>query len=188
MPSNDTERNFAKPIVLIFGMSGVGKSTLGRLLAKEWSFLHIEQDIPDANGLELWDLNNEFIEYYQALKTDKFVRKIKQLVQNRERRGAIITFDSTFTPSIWQLETAVKSGMQALVLDGPSNLCCQSYFRREKTLGHDVTESDWHEYNDELLSTFSQKAYSPYKLSVFEDQIRKPNNELLEEIATAILE
>src|SRR5262245_60769678 len=113
-------------IVLLFGPSGAGKTTLSKCAAKQFSFRHIEIDrYPDGDGIDLEGLRTEW-ECFLRNDSRPFVEAIKSRIIAGGFRGAVLSFPSLMVPTNKQLEAAKKAGICSIVLYGTKAECMKA--------------------------------------------------------------
>jgi hypothetical protein len=168
------------PILLVFGLSGAGKSNLGSLAESNLNFLHIEQDESSRLGPDLWAYVIEDWRYFLEKKDPyKLASKVRQLSQEANKVGAILTFDSVQSPSVEQIERAREADMLMIILHGEAEDCMHSSLERDSHLSK-RTEERWHQFNDHTSTKFNRQEYDQYRVLAFENHVRKSPDVLLD--------
>ncbi len=159
-------------ILLIFGPSGVGKSTFAENLIKDLNFLHFNFDYWDGKGINGNELQ-DYISNPQLLRS-----KIDQRLNGKN--GAVLTFPSNSIPTIDYIQKAEHQNIKTLIFYGPRKNCLDAFLERgtpsiENPLNH------WRKYNDGLYDgSMIKTEHAPYIIEVFRDNDRKSYELLLQ--------
>lgn len=172
----------AFPIIFILGLSGTGKSKLGEWVGADLSFLHIEQDSVDGNGIDIWEIRNEWEEFLVKREPQRLLSSLRTLGEQANKKGAILTFSSMVRPSIEEMRYFDASGITTRILYGSDEDCLHSYLQREKETGRGYDEARWHKYNADTSTKFSEPEYKPYKLLGFDSGKHISRTQLINEI------
>ncbi len=156
------------PIILVFGPSGVGKSSLGERLAQQFNFHHREIDRYPEDGIDLEALRPEWDAFLRCCEA----RPLSQVVSGRASAcgfaGAVLTFPGNFVPLAQHLSAAESVGMTPVVLFGQRAECLAAFLGREGSNGRGLGEIDWHANNDDSHAAFGADYFEPYRLWPFE--------------------
>jgi len=170
------------PIILIFGPSGTGKSSVGARGAQMFKFLHLETDRFPGDGFNLLAIRPEWEAFW--LNCDAL--PLAQVVGGRARtsghQGAIVTFPSRAVPSPAQLAAATSVGMTPVVLHGKRSECLNSFLARENSTGRGLGADHWLLNNAAEHSAFDESRFEPFRVRVFEDGAFRDPSEILQEV------
>ena len=116
-----------KPIIILLGLSGVGKTSTSDELGKKYTLWH--KDMDRSNSFKRiglpneWDTDIEQVDF--ALLADHVRSRIKD-----EDRGAILSFPTIYRFTREQFDSAAARGIRVVILWGLFKWCAM--VRRER--------------------------------------------------------
>ncbi len=171
-----------KPIILVLGPSGVGKSYLSKLLEKSmFQRTCIDTDKVSrtfaANGFPReWD--NDFRKVDFAL-----LEGILQDRLNSEHAGAIVSFPTVYVYTAEKLVGAMELGVTPVVLWGKKEDCIQAAKKRIEEKGGTFDFPRYQRKNSLTFQLYGRSDYDDFRVRAFrEDGSRYTDEELLAEV------
>ena len=171
-----------KPIIFVFGPSGVGKSLLSEKLAK-LKFLHVHIDTDRkgrsfaANGFPTeWD------DDFHKVNPAHVVSVLRDRLDN-EHAGAVVSFPTVhvFVPE--KLVEAAQLGVTPVVLWGKQEDCIQAAEKRIKKKGRPFNLPHYQRQNKPTFQAYGRPEYDAFRVEAFrEDRSRYTVEELLGQI------
>lgn len=182
---------FVKPILFIFGSSGVGKSTLGKLLVDDLNFMHVNfdpevvkgkgfEDGPKNEGLQVeWNI------LYQQCNTRPLAAKIRERITSSGLNGACVTLSSLYDPEFIRLRflKLKPENIFYIVLFGSAEECYKGFSERDDGLSVQqknkeswtTTNSRWHDVSkfDDLKENI---------IHVFDGYDRRPHQQMIADV------
>ena len=174
------------PILFVLGLSGVGKSSLGRYVSEDLNFLHIEQDIPSRDGIEALGLGVEMKKYFHNYDPSSLILSLHHLASSKNKIGTIITFDSFVALTSRQLEATRQFGIVVILLDGSDDDCMRSFISREKELKTRRGQKRWLDYNLKSSAKFHNHLYDEYRVAAFKNHKHTSRKSLVENVKSKI--
>ena len=165
-------------ILLIFGPSGVGKSTLADKILRELNFLHFNYDYWDLKGIKGEDLGIKLSEYFLGYQPEL----LRSLIEKRltEKQGAVLTFPSIIIPAVTHIKEAQLFGITTLILYGSAKNCLNSFIAREKKIGRNLSPTHWYMYNNHIYNGSSLKPeHIPFIINAFQGKKRRSDKSLM---------
>jgi len=176
------------PIVLIVGPSGVGKSFLGRAIAKDLDFLDIEIDQwPLGDGIDLEGLRKEWDSFCRMGQADALTTKIRDRVRAAGKRGAALSLPGSLVPSAEMIRGAESEAATFVVLYGTAAECLSAFLEREQATGRGLDEDHWIGNNQSSYIALSRELLGPYRLLAFVGGGRRSRGELVADIQARIV-
>lgn len=171
----------AAPIVLVFGPSGVGKSTFAAFLATR-AWLHVEIDQFTAS-----DGVNRLRAPWDTFCAMRNAWPLHQELQERMRRadakGCVVTFPSGTVPPLDLIRAAERASMKVACLHGGLTDCLATFLHREAETGRNLGRAYWFARNLRCHCQFGQFEYAPYRVATYkENGQRRANTEVLAQI------
>ena len=171
-----------KPIIFVFGPSGVGKSYLSKELEKN-RFLYkaIDTDRRErtfkANGFpEEWD------EDYRNAYFPRMVGILRNLLGD-EHAGAIVSFPTLYVFTPEELAEAAQIGVTPLVLWGKYENCVRAAKNRIEKKGKKFNLPRYEKLNRRTFHAYVYPEYDAFRVEAFqEDGLRYPDEEWLAQI------
>jgi len=172
-----------KPIVFIFGPSGVGKSHLYNLFEKQ-KFLCMQIDTDSkkrtfaANGFPSeWDTD------FCKVRFDDFVGELQERLGN-EHVGFVVSFPTTHIFTLENCDLARQLGVTLVLLWGSEANCKQAAEIRINKKGGQFNLERYERKNRQTFQLYSCPEYDIFRLEVFQvDGSRFSDEELLKQIA-----
>jgi hypothetical protein len=121
-------------IVLIFGPSGVGKSTLAHWLESDLSFAHINFDRWDGEGFDAREFSRQWSNFFRTFEVNELRKAVCKFIVAHGSKGSTLTFPSDITPRPRHLLVAKEHGLIPLILYGEPEDCLAAYTKRETDL------------------------------------------------------
>lgn len=175
------------PVLLVLGLSGAGKSTMGRLVHENLGFLHLELDVyPSGADIDRGNLRQEWDEFYLRNLPGPLAAALRRRARSAGAKGVIATFPSSVVFSEIQLGAADAEAMAVLVLYGTVAECLEAYLERETRLQRGLDTAHWHRHNAEAHARFSLPAYAQRRVAAFSAGTRKSFTSLLAEIKSRL--
>ncbi len=169
-------------IILMFGPSGVGKSTLAKWITEDLNFLHINFDRWDGEGMDEKIIINEWNDFFQNLAAENLKKVIDENIKIQNKQGAVITFPSNVLPTIAHIRRAEKSGIRTVILYGPKEACMKAFLTREKAIGRNLGLDHWNKYNKLFYDGFSRSEFLPYTIDAFNNDDRRSRTSLIDDV------
>jgi len=175
-----------KPIIFIFGPSGVGKSYLSKMLQKKmFLYVHIDTDSENksfaANGFP-----SEWDEDYHKVDPTHLVGILLARLHN-EHAGAIISFPTVHVFTHEKLVAAARIGVTPLVLWGKHEDCVRAAQDRIKKKGLKFNSCRYERLNEPAFRAYVCPEYDAFRIEVFQqDGSRYPDEALLARIMERI--
>jgi hypothetical protein len=177
-----------RPLWLVFGPSGTGKSSFGDYLAKERDWLHLEVDqfhspretAPD--GMDVHDLRRPWDAFYEACDPAPLAAELARRTAAQGKAGCVLTFPSGVLLSTRHFERA-PAPMRMIIFFGTSGECLAGFLEREAAIGRNLGFSFWRTFNMLGYLAMGLPEFAPWRIDVFRAGKRRPHAELLEEIA-----
>lgn len=175
-----------KPIIFIFGSSGVGKSCLSELIEKQkFLFMHIDTGDKEktfaSNGFPSeWD--NDF----SKIEFDVFVDGLRKCLGS-EHAGIIVSFPTAYRFTRDNLDVAMHLGVIPVLLWGSEENCKRAAETRINKKGGSFNLPRYDKNNKPTFQLYSRSEYDIFRLEAFRmDGSRFSNEELNEQIANHI--
>ncbi|RJP78975.1 MAG: hypothetical protein C4522_10655 [Desulfobacteraceae bacterium] len=177
-----------KPIIIILGPSGVGKSYISQGLSEEYLFRHF--DIDNTNGFK----KNGFpAEWHDDICRVNFAY-LSSTVRERltkEQRGAVLSFPTIHVFSHKQLEAASHVGISTVVLWGSEKCCIEARKIRSKMnrKRFNLIDIDRYKKKNRLsFETYARSEYTEFRIETFQpDGSRWPRERILSIIMDRIV-
>lgn len=149
-------------LLLIGGLSGAGKTALGKYLAKNTDFHWVELDGGERG-------RDEVTEWKIRAEWEQFLKGDPNALGGRFPDKTVFTIPSF--PIIKAPLYSDSTKVRIRYLTGPKELC---FARANARSG--VTQEDWDNNNADLLAYFAQDCPTKWKLPVFTDagEVRSP--------------
>lgn len=171
-----------KPVILIFGPSGVGKSFLSSLLLKQ-KFLCVYIDTDSsrrtfaANGFSS-DWDNDF----HNVNFGHLVRELRKRLENGHT-GAVVSFPTLYLFTAENLVEAAQLGATPVVLWGKQVDCKLAAERRINKKGGSFNLARYERLNAPTFQAYHRPEYSAFRVEAFrEDGSRFRDETLLKQI------
>jgi len=175
-----------KPIILVLGLSGVGKTVTAKALSKDYSLLYIDIDrkgrgFAKAGFPGEWDEDVARVDF--ALLTAGVRDRLRDQYQ-----GAIFSFPTTYRFSREQLDIASTHGVGVVVLWGVLDRCWDvRRERQEKNKGTTPDHADYLRKNSPTFEMYEGAEYDEFKVEAFRPDGSRPSRETLLRLVLARL-
>jgi hypothetical protein len=185
----------SKPVVLLLGPSGAGKTTLGDALVKNLGVLHVLFDgHPNGNGVDVEQLRVEWDALLESRNPKPLADTVRRRIEAARYSGVVISCPSGIMPAEdgkaapWHFPRSLLSGMttigvRCVVLVAPLAACMDAAIRRPGTR---VTVRSW-AVNNSNWTDFQQTAFPENVLETFAGGERRPESEVLGEFRRRFL-
>lgn len=168
-----------KPIIFVFGPSGVGKSYLSKML-EESKFLYVHIDT-DRSSMRTFTANGFPSEWEDYHKID--FKKLESNLRNRlddSHVGIIVSFPTEYVLSQKIFIEIKELGVTPLILWGTYENCVQAATKRIEKKGRKFNSDRYKKKNELAFRTYSCPEYDAFRLEAFrEDGLRYPDEEWL---------
>lgn len=149
-----------KPIILVFGPSGVGKSYLSKALEEEYSFLHL--DLDRKSGFKANGFPDEWDEDIGKINFASLASLVRSRLSGEQYAGAVLSFPTVHVLSPQQLKDASLVGISAVVLWGTEERCLEVRRERQSKRTGSFNEGQVKRYREKNRPTFETYACSDY--------------------------
>ena len=176
-----------KPIIFIFGPSGVGKSYLSNLMERQnYSFIHIDTD--DAKKtFASYGYPSEWDKDFSKVDFDVFVGNLIKEAKGTGYNGLIVSFPTTHIFTQEKIIFLKQLGVIPILLWGDEKKCKLAVEKRRE---EKKIPLDWNRYDEKNLPTFALYSCHEYDIFRFEafklDGSRFSDEELKKQIADFI--
>lgn len=171
-----------KPILLVLGPSGVGKSYLSKKLAKNgFLYVHIDTDRSErsfeANGFPAeWDGD------FRQVELAELVAVLRDRL-TEEHTGAVVSFPTVDLFTAEMLVEASLLGATPLLLWGTRDHCVKAAQQRIRKKGIPFNVPRYQRLNEPTFLAYSAREYDIFRAEAFRDDgSRFPEDEWLAEI------
>jgi GTPase SAR1 family protein len=171
-----------KPIIFVFGPSGVGKSYLSKKLAEnKFLYMHIDTDRRErtfaANGFSSeWDGD------YHKVDLAHLVGVLRDRLDD-EHAGAIVSFPTVHVFTSEKLVEVAQLGVTPLVLWGKYEDCVGAAEKRIKKKGKKFNLLRYEKRNEPAFRVYGCPEYDAFRVKAFrEDGSRYTDEEWLARI------
>lgn len=161
------------PIILLFGTTGIGKSTVAGLFVSRLSYLHISFDRSDLRALPGTKIQHEWGEFRSNNNAIVFRKAIEEHIDLSDKAGVVVIYPSSWKIDIRNITEGEKHGIHTVILFGPKEDNYLVWKEREKNFGKDYSIERWEHDNQSLYNKFSRPEFEPYKEYVFSDRKMK---------------
>jgi hypothetical protein len=160
-----------RPILLVLGPAGSGKTTLGRSLAAR-GLQHLDLDTPpgrvgpdDAPDA----LREGIATLFQRARVGPLALAIESMDGHRERRGTVVTFSSVETLPPRHAAAVERAGFDLVVLYGTGADVLDGYLARERAAGRAAPPDHWIAHNAASYAQFSAPHHAPHRVTTYRD-------------------
>ena len=151
-----------KPIVLVLGLSGVGKTSTSDALGKKYALWHINMD--RSNSFKRIGLPNEWDTDIERVDFAAFADHVRSLIKD-EDRGAILSFPTTYRFTREQLDSAAVRGICVVILWGPFECCAMVRRERQEARGKGTPSARrYKRLNKPTFEMYSRGEYERFRV------------------------
>jgi hypothetical protein len=169
------------PRVIVFGPSGVGKSTVPQELTRQ-NWLHFESDVPSGrDGVTEAGLRSEWDGLYCRQQPDQFSAALETRAKAADRLGAVVSLPSLILFASSVLASCQQTGLTPVILFGSRDDCLRAFVDRECRTGRNLSVAHW-DANNLQQSAFGSQEYAAFRIEAFRDHAHRPLRELIDEI------
>jgi len=172
-----------KPIIFIFGPSGVGKSYLFSLIKKQ-KFMGVHIDTDDIKrAFTSYGYPSEWDDDFTKVNFNVFMNKLQERLEIKHD-GAVVSFPTTYRFTEEKLKFLRQLGVVPILLWGSEENCKQSAEKRINKKGMQFNLSRYDQKNLQTFQLYSRPEYDIFKLEAFQvDDSRLSDEELKKQIA-----
>lgn len=175
-----------KPIIFVFGPSGVGKSYLSEGLKQDYSLLHINIDrkgrgFAKAGFPPEWDRDVARVDF--ALLATRVRGRLRD-----QHQGAVLSFPTTYRFRREQLGVASTHGVGVVILWGALEHCWDVRRKRQKkNKGTRPSHTDYLRKNGPTFEMYKGAEYDEFKVEAFQPDGSRPSRATLLQLVLARL-
>jgi len=152
MPTADSSKN-GFPVVILVGISGVGKSELARQLELDHRWLHINVD--EGGGFEKVGLARGWGSLEEQRDGAPLAHAVIDRARSLGKVGAVLSLPSDCMMHVERVRAADAGGLKTIVLWGDWELCKTARRARDQKAGDPPVE-------DERYERINKPAYDTY--------------------------
>lgn len=174
--------------LLIFGPSGVGKSTVSKWLSEDLGLLLFEGDLwreKEIDGIDANDLRVEWNAFWEGKQPSPLYKMLIKRAKGKGKNGAILSLPSII-PNIDLLMDAVRIGFSIAVLYGTGADCMNAFLEEQKKHNKEQSITHWIYHNAQSYAEMSSPEFELYRISTFVNGQRKSRAELVKEVSEKI--
>jgi hypothetical protein len=152
--------------------------------------LHLEIDSSSIEGLgsyhtegiDLHNLRREWELFYRQERGDPLVEEITRRHKASNRKGAVMSFDSTIVLSLHHIKN-LPQGVKVIYLFGERQFCIDSFLQREEKLRRGYGLTTWEPCNSSIYAALMDPTLQPHIVNVFnQDGTRKTTTMIYDQI------
>jgi len=170
------------PLVLLFGPSGVGKTTLAHVLNQALRMLHIDLDQWGQSGIDAAALRPEWNALHRDLLPDAFACALRRRAADTGHAGAVASFPSFAVLPAAAIEAASRQGLSTVILYGTVSECLDAFLRREVASRRGLDAGFWYQQNAAMLAAYARPEYAAFRVSAFDRGVRRSSEDLVSEV------
>jgi len=159
--------NEVRSVALVGGLSGAGKSQLCEWAVEDLNMLHLEVDLPGADGIDEHGLRSEWNAFYGRHEGAALAGTLRDRAARVGRVGVLLSLPSNAILTKAHLAAARAAEIHVVLAAGPLELCLGAYLERERRSGRGLDEQRWHRFNDRTVSTYESTDHAPFLLRTF---------------------
>lgn len=159
--------NEVRPVVLVGGLSGAGKSQLCEWAVEDLNMLHLEVDLPGVDGIDEHGLRSEWNAFYGRHEGAALAATLRDRTARVGRAGALLSLPSNAILTKDHLAAARAAEIHIVLAAGPPELCLGAYLERERKSGRGFDGQRWHRFNDRAMTIYESADYTPLLLPTF---------------------
>lgn len=138
-----------KPIIIVMGMSGVGKSTTCHFAQEHMGWVWVELDIQNIPPFSRIKQDHDL--FPPALLGSEYIQKLQSFLCASDHKGALISFGSVHTMKDTTANLLKLYGIDSVLLDASEDFCLESFVKREAKTGRNLPASHWIANNQKRL-------------------------------------
>jgi len=179
------KKNNSKPIIFVFGPSGVGKSYLLNLLKRQkFQLMHIE-DRGDKT-FAAYGFHSEWDNDFSRVDFNIFIIRLREWLKDKNN-GIVVSFPTVCRFTSESLDLLRQMGVTPILLWGSEKNCKRSAEIRRKKKGGQFKLGRYDRNNLPTFQLYSRPEYDTYRLEAFRvDGSRFSDEELNQQIADLI--
>lgn len=155
------------PVWLILGPSGTGKSSFGEWLAAKQNWLHLEIDQYPKDGITLYNLRAEWVDFYENGNPNGFAEALQHHLKAAAKARAVLTFPGNLVLCPDRVIAASQAGLRTIYLYASADYCITAFLNREQQNGRNLDLVHWSSNNSRSYIQMSDPAFAPYRIHVF---------------------
>ena len=153
-------------IWLVFGPSGVGKTSFGHWLATERHWMHLEIDLEGIDGIDYHDLRAEWDEFLRG-SAHHFRQTIEERMKASGASDGVLTFPGCFVLTPDCVINASHAGIGTIYLYSSQKQCLKSFLERERHSGRNYGREHWYLNRHDVFAQLRRREYIRYRVEVF---------------------
>lgn len=167
-----------KPIIFVFGLSGVGKTHTAKAISRDYSLLHIDID-RSGGGFAKAGFPSGWDKDVTRIDLAVLAAGVRDCLGDLHQ-GAVLSFPTTYRFSREQLRAASYHGVGVILLWGALEYCWDVRRKRQqKNKGTTPKYADYLRKNRPTFEMYQDAEYDEFKAEAFEPNGARPSWDVL---------
>jgi hypothetical protein len=167
-------RDYKPPVVFIVGLSGAGKTWLGRCLEKTCGYFHVDADRSDGeNGIDVFGLRHEWNNFLHRRRPGSLAAELRSRATAGGYAGTVLTLPSVLVFDEEQLRMLADIHIAVILAHAEPAHALRAFLKREQGNGRGLEESHWHRNNKRAAIAYANVHYDPLRLPMFNRRGRR---------------